>query len=55
MKGYFYRSERGYPGAIVRNKFTHEDRQWDTNTFFQGSMKKIFSLLQLAAQRKVCL
>lgn len=43
MKGYFYRSERGYPGAIVRNKFTHEDRQWDTNTFFQGSMKKDFS------------
>lgn len=43
MKGYFYRSERGYPGAIVRNKFTHEDRQWDTNTFFQGSVKKDFS------------
>lgn len=43
MKGYFYRSERGYPGTIVRNKFTHEDRQWDTNTFFQGSMKKDFS------------
>lgn len=43
MKGYFYRSERGYPGAIVRNKFTHEDRQWDTNTFFQGLMKKDFS------------
>lgn len=43
MKSYFYRSERGYPGAIVRNKFTHEDRQWDTNTFFQGSLKKDFS------------
>lgn len=42
-KGYFYNSERGYPGAIVRNKFTHEDRQWDTNTFFQGSLKKDFS------------
>lgn len=42
-KGYFYNSERGYPGAIVRNKFTHEDRQWDTNTFFQGSFKKDFS------------
>lgn len=42
-KGYFYHSERGYPGAIVRNKFTHEDRQWDTNTFFQGSLKKDFS------------
>lgn len=42
-KGYFYNSERGYPGAIVRNKFTHEDRQWDTNTFFQGSFKKDFT------------
>lgn len=42
-KGYFYNSERGYPGAIVRNKFTHEDRQWDTNTFFQGAFKKDFS------------
>ena len=39
-KGYFYNSERGYPGAIVRNKFTHEDRQWDTNAFAQGSYKK---------------
>lgn len=42
-KGYFYNSERGYPGAIVRNKFTHEDRQWDTNTFLQGSFRKDFS------------
>lgn len=29
--------------AIVRNKFTHEDRQWDTNTFFQGAFKKDYS------------
>ncbi len=42
-KGYFYRSERGYPGAVVKNKFSHEDRQWDTNTFLQGSFKKDFS------------
>lgn len=39
-KAYFYRSERGYPGAIVKNKFSHEDRQWDTNFFLQGSLKK---------------
>lgn len=39
-KAYFYNSERGYPGAIVRNKFTHEDRQWDTNAFVQGAFKK---------------
>lgn len=41
-KVYFYNSERGYPGAIVRNKFSHEDRQWDTNFFAQGSFKKDF-------------
>ena len=42
-KAYLYRSERGYPGAVVKNKFSHEDRQWDTNTFLQGSFKKDFS------------
>lgn len=42
-KAYLYNSERGYPGAIVRNKFSHEDRQWDTNFFAQGSFKKDFT------------
>ena len=42
-KGYCYRSARGYPGAVVKNKFSHEDRQWDTNVFVQGSYKKDFS------------
>ena len=42
-KWYFYNSERGYPGAIVRNKFTHEDRQWDLNTFVQGTFRKDIS------------
>lgn len=42
-KAYVYRSERGYPGAVVKNKFSHEDRQWDTNFFVQGSMKRDFS------------
>ena len=42
-KAYFYRSKRGYPGAVVKNKFSHEDRQWDTNAFLQGSFKKDFS------------
>ncbi len=42
-KVYFYNSERGYPGAFVREepgKFKHEDRQWDTNFFVQGSYNK---------------
>lgn len=41
-KAYFYTSDRGYPGAVVRNKFSHEDRQWDTNFFAQGAFKKDF-------------
>lgn len=42
-KAYFYDSERGYPGAVVRGipgRFEHEDRQWDTNIFVQGSLRK---------------
>lgn len=42
-KAYLYNSERGYPGAIVRNKFSHEDRQWDTNFFTQGTFKNDFT------------
>lgn len=45
-KLYFYDSERGYPGAFVREepqKFKHEDRQWDTNFFIQSSFRKYFS------------
>ncbi|WP_455585146.1 TonB-dependent receptor [Bacteroides sp.] len=42
-KVYFYHSERGLPGAMVRNKLFHEDRQWDTNAFAQASVKKHFS------------
>ena len=43
LKFYFYDSERGYPGAFVREepgKFRHEDRQWDTDFFTQGSLYK---------------
>ncbi len=42
-KAYFYNSERGLPGAMIRNKLFHEDRQWDTNFFFQSSLRKRFS------------
>ena len=46
VKLYFYDSERGYPGAFVREepgKFRHEDRQWDTDFFAQGSLYKEWS------------
>ena len=45
-KAYLYNSERGYPGASVREepgKFKNEDRQWDNNIFVQGSLRKMFS------------
>ena len=40
VKAYLYSSSRGLPGAVVRNRFTHEDRQWDTNAFVQGSWRR---------------
>lgn len=47
-KAYAYRSGRGLPGAVVRNKLSHEDRQWDTNLFLQGSFQQ-----QLAARSRL--
>lgn len=44
-KAYLYNSERGYPGAAVREepgKSRHQDRQWDTNLFVQGSFQNYF-------------
>ncbi len=45
-KLYYYDSERGYPGAYVREIpgiFKNADRQWDSNFFAQGSLTKSFS------------
>ena len=42
-KVYFYNSERGYPGAVVREipgMFANRDRQWDTNLFVQGNWQR---------------
>lgn len=44
-KAYYYNSERGYPGASVREepgKFKHQDRQWDDNFFVQGTFRRRF-------------
>lgn len=41
-KLYLYNSERGYPGAVVREVpglFRNQDRQWDTNLLVQGTMQ----------------
>lgn len=42
IKGYFYNSERGLPGAIVANVFYNPQRQWDRNIFIQGNYKHHF-------------
>lgn len=55
LKAYFYDSERGYPGAFVREepgKFRHEDRQWDTDGFLQGSVQKSWERFRFAASGK---
>ena len=47
-KAYVYSSERGYPGAVIREepgKLTHRDRQWDTDFFVQGNWQRDFSAL----------
>lgn len=36
-KAYHYSSERGIPGAIVNNVWRRGERQWDNNSFAQGS------------------
>ncbi|MEG1538423.1 MAG: TonB-dependent receptor [Muribaculaceae bacterium] len=43
LKGYFYNSSRGLPGAVVNNVFKHGERQWDRNIFVQGSYHTIIS------------
>ena len=40
LKGYFYDSERGIPGAIINNVWTNAQRQWDRNAFVQASFQK---------------
>ena len=45
-KAYFYNSERGFPGASVREepgKYRHQDRQWDTSVFGQGTFRRNFT------------
>lgn len=43
LKSYYYDSERGVPGAIIRNGEISSSRQWDKNFFVQGSFEKEIS------------
>ena len=45
VKGYFYDSERGLPGAVVNNVFKRGERQWDRNIFVQGNYQAAYSRL----------
>lgn len=40
VKGYFYNSAKGIPGAIVNNVWTNSQRQWDRNAFVQAHFSK---------------
>lgn len=54
-KVYFYDSQRGYPGAVVREepgRFRHEDRQWDTDFFTQASLLQEFGRYKINASIK---
>ena len=53
VKGYFYDSEKGIPGAIVNNIWKHSQRQWDRNFFAQGSLyREITKKYELLANVK---
>ncbi len=42
VKGYFYNSDRGLPGAVVNNHFDSKQREKDRNIFVQSSYNKNF-------------
>ena len=42
LKGYLYNSERGLPGAIVANRFSHNQRQWNRNLIVHASFGNSF-------------
>ena len=53
VKGYFYKSERGIPRAIIRNVWTCSQRQWDRNIFVQGNFTKtLFKNYDLSVSAK---
>lgn len=51
-KIYNYYSDRGLPGYIARNVFSHSQRQWDDNLFAQASYKQTYIDGKLGFQAK---
>ncbi len=52
-RGYVYSSRRGLPGAVVRNRLSHIDRQRDVNTFMQGAFTKRLGNYSLLVNTKL--
>ena len=54
LRCYFYDSQRGYPGAYVRESgsFKNADRQWDRNFFAQGAFFKQWGRYKLSISGK---
>ena len=42
-KAYYYKSERGLPGAVILYNAESDERLWDENFFAQARYKKVFS------------
>lgn len=42
LKLYTYHAQRGIPGAIASNVWARGERQWDNNSFVQGTLQKSF-------------
>lgn len=53
IRGYFFDSERGLPGAIVANVYSHYQRQWDRTLSLHASYEQKFGQkYQLLANAK---
>lgn len=52
-RGYVYSSRRGLPGAVVRGRLSHIDRQRDANSFLQGAADMSLGRYSLKATAKL--
>ncbi|MCF0175980.1 MAG: TonB-dependent receptor [Bacteroidales bacterium] len=51
-KAFLYVSDRGYPGAVVRGRIMHEDRQKDFDAFLQGGWERRWERSAVAVRGK---
>jgi len=55
VQGYYYNSDRGLPGPIVKGHFENGQRQWDRNAFLQGGYNKSFGKYSMQLNGKYML